>query len=126
MVNGWIGEYPALDQSDVVSAMRGGGDQAFQAGLCEVVTHAMLRRLGFEVVVHPELEGRGTRPDFAITNQAGGRIAYIEVTTINAPADEVAQQNRESPIYNAIDRARLPPGCVLDYELIRAGRQSPR
>ena len=48
------------------------------------------------------------------------------VTTINPPSLEDAEANRETPIYNAIDRAKLPPGCVLGYELIRAGTSSPR
>src|SRR5262249_43132345 len=28
-------------------------------------------------------------------------------------------------IYNAIDAANLPPGCLLGYELVRAGSSSP-
>ncbi len=114
------------DQTDLVSSMQRGGDQAFRAGLCELMIHAMLRRLGFNVVVHPHLDDRTTQPDFALVNEDGERIAYVEVTTINVPAEREAQANRENPIYNAIDGITLPEGCLLDYELVHAGTQSPR
>jgi hypothetical protein len=124
-LDNWLSEMGDADRSSLVSSMQRGGDQAFRAGLCELMVHALLRRLGNTVLVHPTLTNRSTQPDFAITNAGGERSAYVEVTTINLAAQRESQANRENPIYNAIDGIALPEGCILDYELIEAGLQSP-
>ena len=52
-------------------------------------------------------------------------MAYIGVTTVNPPAAQIAEMNRENPVYNAIDDAKLPAGSTLGYKLVRAGKSSP-
>lgn len=116
---------PEADQAELVSRMSLGGDRAFQAGLIELVVHALLKKSEHEIVVHPIVQGTNKRPDFGIASKAGQTLGYVEVTTINPPSLEEAEANRETPIYNAIDGAKLPPGCVLGYQLIRAGTSSP-
>jgi hypothetical protein len=126
VMNGWFSEVDAAHHSDFFSRMQRGGNQAFGDCLCELIIHALLRRLGYNVDVHPTLEGRSTRPDFALTSGSGERIAYVEVKTIHITEEHTAQGNRENPVYNSIDGIALPPGCILDYELVRGGTHSPR
>jgi hypothetical protein len=124
-LNTWISQFPKADRIELISRMSRGGDSAFQAGLTELVVHAAIKKLRCDVVVHPTIEGTNKRPDFGIVD--GDKIiCYVEVTTVNVAADVVGGKNRETPLYNAIDKTELPAGCVLGYELIHAGGSSPR
>ncbi len=104
---------PEEDSQELVSRMKYGGNREFGACLCELSVHAFLTRSGFKVTVHPEIPGTRKRPDFAALDDAGAVVAYVEVTTVNAPDAQEKEENRESPLYNAIDGVKLPPGCAL-------------
>lgn len=60
-----------------------------------------------------------------MTDQAGTPLAYVEVTTVNPPAAQEKEVNRENPVYNAIDAAKIPARSALGYKLVRAGKRSP-
>lgn len=124
-VNLWISELPEQDREEIIARMKSGNDRDFQAALAELVVHAALKRLGCDIKIHPSIEGTTKRPDFAIVKD-GNVVCYVEVTTINVAVEESAEKNRENVLYNAIDRAKLPPGCLLGYSLERAGKKSPR
>jgi hypothetical protein len=49
----------------------------------------------------------------------------VEVTTVNRADEEESELNREAKIYNAIDMIKLPAGCLLGYDLVQAGLDSP-
>lgn len=122
-MNLWLSEIPDAHRSELIARMRA-GDREFQSGSIEIFVHAAFRRLGCDIEVHPVVENTNKRPDFGILDE--GRIsAYVEVTTVNPPAAEAAEKNREALIYNAIDRVRLPPGCLLGYDLVKVGSSSP-
>jgi hypothetical protein len=124
-VNDWISELADPDQAEMVARMSRGGDKQFQSGLVELLVHAFLRALNLKVVTHPSLEGTTKHPDFAVLNSDDQVLAYIEVTTVNPANAADAEENREAPIYNAIDQIKLPLGCVFGYDVIRAGTSSP-
>jgi hypothetical protein len=124
-VNEWISQLPNPDQAEFLSRMSHGSDRQFQCGLIELLVHAFLRALSLKVTVHPFLEGTSKRPDFAILDSADRVLAYVEVTSINPANEKDAEENREAPIYNAIDRIKLPMGCAFGYDVIRAGKSSP-
>jgi len=105
--------------------MRNGSDRDFQSSLCELMIHAWILGAGCKAIVHPILPCSAKRPDFAATNGQDEIFAYVEVTTVNPPAARVAENNRENPIYNAINACDLPPGALLGYDLIRAGADNP-
>jgi hypothetical protein len=108
----------------LISRIRNAGNNAFGAALCELIVHTLLVRLKYKVVVHPTLAGTDARPDFEATDETGNRF-YVEVTTVN-PADEtVASLKREAPLYNSINKAKLPAGCALGYGLVKAGSGEP-
>ncbi|MDO9298077.1 hypothetical protein [Bradyrhizobium sp.] len=124
-VNEWISQLAASDQAEIVSRMSRGGDRQFKSGLVELLVHASLRALNLKVIVHPALEGTTKRPDFAVLDGQDRVVAYIEVTTVNPPNLTDAEENREAPIYNAIDQIKLTVGCVFGYDVTRAGTSSP-
>jgi hypothetical protein len=125
IVNSWLAEMPETERGELITRMQNGGDREFGTALCELTVHAFLRRSGCKVLVHPEVGGSSKRPDFAAQDQEGNLIAYVEVTTVNPPAAQDAEANRENPVYNAINAAKLPAGSCLGYRLVRAGQNSP-
>jgi hypothetical protein len=124
-VNEWISQLPDSDQTEILSRMSRGGDRQFQCGLVELLVHAFLRALNLKVKVHPTLEGTTKHPDFAVLDDDDRVLVYVEVTTVNPANVADAEENRETPIYNAIDQIKLPIGCVFGYDVTRAGTSSP-
>jgi ribosomal L7/L12-like protein len=125
VVNGWLAQMPADDRNKLITPMRYGGDREFGSSLAELALHAFILGSGCWASLHPEVPGSTKRPDYAATDQAGVPLAYVEVTTVNPPAAQMAEMNRENPVYNAIDAAKIPAGTALGYKLVRAGKTSP-
>jgi hypothetical protein len=125
VVNGWLAQMPADDRNNLITRMRYGGDREFGSSLSELSIHAFILGSGCRAGLHPEVPGSTKRPDYAATDQAGALLAYVEVTTVNPPAAQIAEMNRENPVYNAIDAAKIPAGSILGYGLVRAGKNSP-
>jgi len=105
--------------------MRQSGDLGYEGGLVELMMHASLTRLSFEVEVHPTLEAKGNRPDFLLRNADREPVAYVEVTTINPTKDAVAADRREAVIYDRLNRARIPEDLRLSYHVERCVADSP-
>lgn len=105
--------------------MQHGGDEAFGAAFCELLVATFLTKSGLKLVFHPDVPGSTNHPDFAVVDDAGKAVCYVEVTTVNRATERVKVQNREAVIYNAIDGAKLPEGCLLGYNLVRASPVSP-
>jgi hypothetical protein len=125
VVNGWLAQMPADDRAALITRMRYGGDREFGSSLSELSIHTFIAGSGSRARPHPEVPGSTKRPDYAALDQADVPIAYIEVTTVNPPAAEEAEKNRENPVYNAINGAKIPAGSILGYSLVRAGKNSP-
>jgi hypothetical protein len=123
--NAWLTEMPEPAQAELIARVRNGTNRDFHASLFEIAIHAALIRLGHNVVVHPPVPNSSRRPDFRADHPQTGNAVYVEATTINPPREQDAERNREDPVYNAIDRLQLPPGCMLGYRLIQAGSSSP-
>lgn len=105
--------------------MRYGGDREFGASLSELTLHALIVGSGYRVIPHPEVPGSTKRPDYAAVDQSDISLAYVEVTTVNPPAAQEAEKNRENPVFNAINDAKIPAGSTLGYKLVSAGKSSP-
>lgn len=125
LVNAWLADMPVDAAAEVVKRMRKGDDLGFATGLSEIVLHTTLRRLGFVLEAHPEIPGIRNRLDFLIRQPDGTRVAYLEITTMNPPAAEVARDRREAIVFEALNGAVLPDDLRLSYEVASFGMASP-
>jgi Ribosomal protein L7/L12 dimerisation domain len=125
VVNNWLAQMPENDRAELITRMRYGGNREFAASLSELSLHAFIVGLGFGAIPHPQVPGSAKRPDYAAIDQAGAPVAYIEVTTVNPPATQEAEKNRENPVFNAINNAKIPAGSSLGYKLVCAGKSNP-
>jgi hypothetical protein len=124
IVNRWLSDVAVDDRRKLISRMRSAGNNAFGAALCELTVHAWLVAQGFKVVSHPSVPGVSAHPDFEATDTSGNRF-YVEVTTVNRADETVKQLDQEALVYNAVNQAKLPAGCLLGYELVQAGAEKP-
>jgi hypothetical protein len=99
VVNKWLAQMPASDRAELIARFRYGGDREFGASLCELSLHAFIVGSGLRARPHPEVPGSAKRPDYAAIDQADVPLAYIEVTTVNPPAAQEAEKNRENPVF---------------------------
>jgi hypothetical protein len=123
IVNAWVVDFPDEHREEMIARLQKGNNEQFSATVCELITHALLRRLGCEVLVHPSVKGSSNVPDF-LAIQNGRVLAYVEVTSVNQPAQKRGEVSRESDVYIAIDKARLPPGCYLMLDFLQSGATS--
>ena len=107
LLNDWFEQYPESDRERLESELKQ-SNHNYQAAFWELYVYILLKRLGFIVEIHPELSEVTRRPDFRISNQAGGSIIVEAATT--APRSEIdsAVQNRKDSFLEVIDRIRHP------------------
>ncbi|RWC37467.1 MAG: hypothetical protein EOS28_32575, partial [Mesorhizobium sp.] len=125
LVNGWIEELPEADWAETIARLRKNDSLGYQAALAELTIHAALIRRGYGVDIHPACAHPSRKPDFLVKDKAGKPVAYVEVTTFGPALGHGAQSNREATIYNAVDKAKLPPGFRLSYDVETYGQSSP-
>jgi len=126
LVNGWLAKMPAEHRDKLLTRFRYGKNREFGSSLSELAVHEFIPGSGYRAIPHPDVSGSTKRPDYAATDQSSSApLAYIEVTTVNPSDSEEAEENRENPVYNAVDSAAIPAGCALGYRLVRAGKSSP-
>ena len=121
----WLNEMGPAGAAELVAQMSGGGDLGFESGVFELMTHASLMRLGYEVEIHPALKENNNRPDFLVRSAAGAPLAYVEVTTINPEIGDVADRQREGPVFDRLNRVQLPEDMRLGYHVEARGTASP-
>jgi hypothetical protein len=108
LLNGWIAELPQADRAEIIARFRKGDSLQYQAALAELTTHAALKRQGYSVRLHPACGHPTRKPDFDVQNAQTKSLAIVEVTTFNPAAGEIAQDQRNAAVYNALDKAKLP------------------
>lgn len=125
LLNEWISELPKEERAELIARFRKSDPAGYQAALAELTIHAALKRQGYDVAVHPPSGHPTRRPDFLARSKNGEPVAFLEVTTFGPTQELSARSNREAALYNAIDRAKLPPGWRLGYDVLKYGTASP-
>jgi hypothetical protein len=80
LLENWFGHYPEADQKDLRDAYRSRLSGQHLGAWWELYVHELFRRLGFEIEVHPTVEGTRRRPDFRIHRD--GRTAIVEAAAL--------------------------------------------
>lgn len=126
LLNGWVAELPPSEQGEMVTRLREGDSLEYQAALAELTVHAALIRQGYRMELHPPSGHPSRKPDFLVRTANDEPVAYVEVTTFGPAQEHVARSNLEASIYNAIDRASLPAGFRLLYDVVEYGKTLPK
>ncbi len=121
LLNAWFAKYPERDRWDLRRRLASTDDTAFYAAWFEMYLHAVHRGIGFDIVVHPNLEGVTSRPDFLLSND-GDRM-LIEATVIGT-RDGAGRAGRVARIVAAVNRVRNDDFALL-FDIERQGPDSP-
>jgi hypothetical protein len=106
-------------QRDLAARLCSGSDDEFQGAWWELYLHETLRRADHEVWLHPKTQS-GHRPDFLATGADGP--FYMEATTRNLSASELAEQRRREQFFRLLDQVPTGPWGFHVEQLI-VGRQ---
>lgn len=118
----WLSHYPEEERPTLISRFRRTDRRGFLGAFWELYLHEVFRRLGFEVILHPEVNGATRRPDFRL--QMGTAVTYVEAVTIYEPQAQSIDDVRLAPVLDAINKISSPDFLVA-VEAYSIGALSP-
>lgn len=109
LIEDWFGRYPRAHQAELRARLRSSNNETFDGAFFELYLHELLRRLGYELDVHPALgPDRGARPDF-LARRGGEDRFYLEGRVArDESASKTAAQARVNEAYEALNRMESP------------------
>jgi hypothetical protein len=109
-LNAFFRRYPAGEQTEMKAKLQ--STTQFSSAFFELFSHELLLRLGFHVLVHPELEGTTKRPDFLANSASTDVIVEAKVAT-NQSDEERSRDARLQVLYHKIDEKIRSPHFFL-------------
>lgn len=120
LVEEWTGRFPAGARADLVGRLRS-SDRHFTAAFWELYLHETLVRAGFDVVVHPVVDGSPRPPDFLVTRD--GEAFYVEAKSVFEGELELGAEARRDRLYDSLNALRSP-NFFLSVECYEIGPQA--
>jgi hypothetical protein len=116
-------DYPPHEREELRQRLRSGDERESHAAFWELLLYKLYAGAGFEVSVHPEVEGTTRRPDFLL--ERDGRRVLVEARFATGASEEKWKQDRRRrALYQAIDRAR-PADFKVKLDIKRDGERQP-
>lgn len=128
----WFSRYPTLGKADLLGRFRSINENQHGGALLELVLHEALSQAGYDIELHPHIDGNTTHPDFLVSRTGAGCF-YLEATAACEADANVAKQRRIDQVYdtlNGLDSpdffigvesaggpATAPPGRELRFRL---------
>jgi len=101
-----LAEYPAAERAELIARLSSGDARHFASATFEIFLHEYLRRLGFQLLPHPELpNGRPTRPDFLVTCPNGQSMYLEAVCASDDTGRNIAAEARKAVALQMLDSA---------------------
>lgn len=104
-LEGWFSHYPEGERPAFIAAFQSPIDSQFIAAAYELYLHELLRRLGYDVEVHPENPtGKSDRPDF-LAKHSEHLDLYLEAVLATDMSDtERGAEARKAVVYDALNK----------------------
>lgn len=108
-LNHWVSQLEDEDAKDIVGRIISNDSQNYASAIFELVLFAIMRQLGCELVVHPDVgNGKGKRPDFLVRAPQGEEF-YLEAVLASEYDDvELSARNRTNVVLESIDGMESP------------------
>jgi hypothetical protein len=119
----WFSSYPENAKKDLRARFRSSDDIKHLAAFFELYLYNLLRKIGFEVEVHPEIQGKSTHPEFKVY-YSGQPAFYLEATLAAPSKEEIAARKRENIVYETIDKVNSPD-FFLFVQIRRHTKENP-
>ena len=124
LLEDWFHHYPEAEQPELRRRFESDFDSAF----FELAVHELLRRLGAQVEVHPEMHDVSTRPDY-LAEFPGTTGVFVEVVVAtDEPATEAAEKARQGQLWDEINKVPSPNFFlqISTYEVLTNRQPSGR
>ncbi|UUY01588.1 hypothetical protein LRS13_12680 [Svornostia abyssi] len=105
LMDRWFRVYPAEHAADLRGRLSSGDNSQFHSAWFELYLHALHRKLGFDVVVHPTMADVSTRPDFRLVRD--GASVLMEATIVGDGRHD-GREGRRNRVVAAIERTLSP------------------
>ena len=101
----WFSHYPQEEQHEFKERFRTDNDEQFISAFYELLLHESLKKLNFNLSIHPTLVNSTKRPDFLVNDS--NEEFYLEVAlSTNKTKEEIGQTKLLSLIYDIIDEIK--------------------
>ncbi|HET7464487.1 MAG TPA: hypothetical protein VFJ82_24725 [Longimicrobium sp.] len=117
----WFDHFPRSEQLDLARRFRADFDAAF----FELFLHELTRRLGAEILPHPQVPTTSqSRPDFQLMDNTG--VSYLEARVARDESSELARRRRViAAVYDAINGLEIPDYFLQIAELTLLADRQP-
>jgi len=106
----WFSKYPAGEKKELKIRFKKDFDSAF----FELFLHELFNKLGYEIIIHPQLKDSNKRPDFLIIKN--GEQTYVEAKIcFDKTEDEMAFERLQNEFYDQLSKVKIK-GFVLAIE----------
>lgn len=100
----WFQRYPTGEKAELRSRFRSRNDAQHHSAFFELYLHELLLSMGFDLSLHPDMNGNtATHPDFLVS-QNGQPCFYLEATLVLQPEDDAAKERMIAQVYDSINR----------------------
>lgn len=105
----WFEHYPESDSDELKSRVRSGNEDHFRSAFWELYLHEFLRRLGYSVEVHPELDTEGgKRPDFLARHPDNENVLVEAASTKKKTEEPSGPGQQKDEVIDAINELSHP------------------
>jgi hypothetical protein len=122
LLSDWFTRAPEKEANDLWGRLTKGDDEQFESAVWELLLHNAYRRSGYQVTVHPDIDGSGRHPDCVV--EGHGERFYLEAVRASAREGVVAEANLVEHIHKALAGMKTS-GPTLRWELLRRGKNTP-
>jgi len=119
----WYSSYPESAKKNLRGRFISSNDIEHLAAFFELYLYNLLRKIGFEVEIHPEIQGKSTHPDFKAYYN-GQPAFYLEAALAAPSKEETAARKRENVVYESIDKVNSPD-FFLSVQVKRYSKENP-
>jgi hypothetical protein len=114
----WFSRYPQDHQNELAPRFYS-NDDGLQSAFFELALHELLINLGYEVTVHPALQGTDRHPDFHAINDGNDEF-YLEAYHFSGKSREESGQERiRSIIYDDLNNRINSPDYFINLRVLR-------
>jgi len=123
-LEGWFKHYPAAHRLDLVRRFRSKKQKQHNGAFWELYLHELFHKMGYDVQIHPTLEGIHTHPDFLLTRD-GAAFAVVEARLAGLQTDQMTSALRlQNELHDALDTVHSP-NFFLTVEKIKTAPTRP-
>lgn len=106
LIEAWVSRFPADSRADIIGRLRSPDYAQHSGAYWELYLHETFTQSGFDVTVHPPLDGTTRQPDFLVTR--GAESFYVEAKCLVSKATDAGASARKRRLYDALDTIHCP------------------